>query len=88
MLLIHIITMKDYTPLAWALGVVGVVGALVYDNVRTNEIKFEAFRAQPQYELVVQDLNGNGTPEKFYEVNGKKFFLEIDGKNLEDTLRE
>jgi hypothetical protein len=34
-----------------------------------------------------RDLNGNGVLEKFYEIEGRKDFVEIDGKRLEDSLQ-
>ncbi len=83
--------MSNNIPLAVAVafGVAGVIGTIAYtDANRDNRrAEIEIAKARPQYELIVQNLNGNGVPEKFYEVNGRKFFLEIDGKNLEDTLR-
>ena len=58
-------------------------GAYVVD--KKAEAAVEIAKAQQQ-ELYIQDLNRNGLPEKFYEINGKKYFLEIDGKNLEDMM--
>ncbi len=46
----------------------------------------EAMKPDLRYELITKNLNCNGKPEKFYEINGKKYFLEIDGKNLESRL--
>ena len=57
-------------------------------EMEKKRAEIDMIRTRPQYELNVQDLNGNGLPEKFYEINGKRFFLEIDGKNLEDTLKQ
>jgi hypothetical protein len=39
-----------------------------------------------QMELKYEDINRNGKRECFLEVNGEKYFLSIDGKNIEDTL--
>ena len=33
-----------------------------------------------------KDLNKNGIPEQFYEIEGQKYFSKIDGKNVEDLL--
>lgn len=35
-----------------------------------------------------RDLNGNNMLEKYIEINGIKYFSEIDGKNLEDSLKK
>ncbi len=35
-----------------------------------------------------RDLNGNETPERFYEIDGKKVFLSVDGRDVEDILNE
>ena len=34
-------------------------------------------------ELKTENVIGNDLPEKFYEINGKKVYLEIDGKPVE-----
>ncbi len=82
-------TMTDYRHLAYAAMVVGVVGFLVYKDINKNNrnTEVELAKAKQPYELFVQDVNGNGIPETFIEVNGNRFFLAVDGKNLEDTLR-
>ncbi len=66
----------------------GMIGIPAIYAMYSKSHESEAAKAQPQYELQVRDLNGNGIPEKFYEVNGKKVFVEIDGKSVEDTIRE
>ena len=51
------------------------------------DVQVARVRAENGYVLQVRDLNGNGIPEKFYEIGGQKYFTEIDGKTVEDTLR-
>ena len=51
-------------------------------------IGLEKAKVEREYVLQERDLNNNGSPERFYEIDGKRVFLSIDGKNLEDTLRE
>ena len=63
------------------IGIPGIYAICAYKNKAP-----ETAKAQPQYELRVQDLNGNGIPEKFYEIDGKRVFLEIDGKSIENTV--
>jgi len=38
------------------------------------------------YEWVEKDLNRNGINEKYYFIDGERFFYEIDGKKLEDKF--
>jgi len=52
-----------------------------------NETEIEVERAKAGYVLQERDLNYNNKPEKFYEINGNKHFSEIDGKNLERSLK-
>lgn len=40
-----------------------------------------------EHKIQSKDLNNNGIPEVFYEIEGKKYFLSIDGKSIEDTFR-
>ena len=39
------------------------------------------------YELKTENVVGNEIPEKFYEINGKKVYLEIDGKLVEEYFK-
>ncbi len=50
------------------------------------ETKLEKIRAERGYVLIEEDLNGNGVPEQFYEICGKKAFLSVDGKTLEEIV--
>jgi len=82
------IIMVNYVQMACVLGIVGVFGLITYNDVQTTKAKADIDKVRlMSREIVVQDLNGNGIPERFYEFNGKKAFLEIDGKNLEATLK-
>jgi len=45
-------------------------------------------RVKQEYVLQEKDLNGDGKTERFYEIEGTKYFSDIDGKNLENFLRE
>jgi len=55
---------------------------------RLAELEVEKSRAERGYVLRERDLNGNGVPERFIEIEGVKYFLEIDGENLYDALKE
>jgi len=37
--------------------------------------------------VLERDLNGNGKPERFTEIDGVKYFSTIDGTNLEKSLK-
>ena len=50
-----------------------------------NDVEMK--KARVRYVLQEKDLNNNGQIEKFYEINGQKYFSVIDGKNLEDWLK-
>lgn len=41
----------------------------------------------PPQVFVTRDVNGNNIPEKYIELGGKKYFLEIDGKPVEEYLQ-
>jgi len=42
----------------------------------------------PITESVREDLNGNGLLEKYVELNGKKYFSEIDGKPVQEYIQK
>ena len=46
----------------------------------------EIAKARAGYVLQEKDLNNNGLVEKFYQIDGKKAFVAIDGKDLEKKL--
>jgi len=41
----------------------------------------------PKSIIITENVMGNKIPDKFYYVRGKRVYLEIDGKPLEDYLR-
>ncbi|MBI2671912.1 hypothetical protein HYX16_03180 [Candidatus Woesearchaeota archaeon] len=43
---------------------------------------------QKNSKVHVIDVTGKETPDKFYEINGKRAYLEIDGKPIEDYIKE
>ena len=42
---------------------------------------------QPLYQLQTENIFGQEAPEKFYEINGQRFYLEIDGRPVEEYVR-
>ena len=66
---------------------VGIVYVGLSDiNKQTRAAEIEIAKAHA-CEMKIQDLNNNGLPETFCERDGLKFFLEIDGQNLETKLK-
>jgi hypothetical protein len=37
--------------------------------------------------LLESQVVGDATPDKFYEINGKKAYLEIDGKSVDEYFK-
>lgn len=62
----------------------GVATYLIMDNYM--EHKKELVKIENEYVLQERNLDRNGASEKFYEIDGKKVFLEIDGERLEDRF--
>ena len=47
----------------------------------------DSAKNQPRYELRTENLIGNSEPETFYEINGQRAYVEIDGKRVEDYAK-
>ena len=70
-------------PLMVFLGVAAYVAVLA---ITANALFPNKHRTEPVYEMsapVIKDVRGGPEPETFYEVNGQKYFLKIDGKFVE-----
>ncbi len=39
-------------------------------------------------QLKIEDINGNGIPEKFYSIDGKIALIEIDGKPVSEFYKK
>ncbi|MEK6967360.1 MAG: hypothetical protein AABX51_01890 [Nanoarchaeota archaeon] len=68
------------------LGLYIIVGVAMIAAIRscnrTGDIK-ETLQSQVQY----QDVIGQEAPERFYEINGQRIYLEVDGKPVEEYFR-
>jgi len=53
-----------------------------------NEVEIEKAKAQPRIELKVGDYNGNQILDKYYEINGVKVPVEVDGKPVIEYFRK
>jgi hypothetical protein len=69
------------------IGVAIALGVSGSSRESIAQAQLEKARVERGYVLQERDLNGNGLPERFFEIEGRKYFLAIDGKNLEDTLK-
>jgi hypothetical protein len=64
-------------------------GLHLCDSPNSRDIELERVKNQKQiYILHEKDLNGNQSSEIYLELEGKKYFSDIDGKNLEATLNK
>ena len=41
-----------------------------------------------EYAYYREDLDGNGIPESFYVIDGKRYFSSINGQNIEELVKE
>jgi len=75
-----------------ALGMVIGGGILIFTayNFRDPIIKtYQDYRKGFEFQKEeMRDLDSNNVPEKYIELNGRKYFLEINGKNIEDSLKQ
>ena len=46
----------------------------------------ESKRVKTEYVLQERNVVGGEKPEKFYEIGGKRVYLEIDGQSVEQYL--
>lgn len=86
--------MTENKPLGLGITVVAVIGgasiATIPDFIRQGKIerKVDKLLQRPTIELRIDNVIGGETPEKFYEIDGKRVYLEIDGKPVEQYFRE
>ena len=52
-------------------------------NANMLEKKIDSY-----YNIKTQNVMGNEKPEKFYEIGGKRVYLEIDGTPVEDYFKK
>ncbi|MBR9683766.1 hypothetical protein GOV03_04470 [Candidatus Woesearchaeota archaeon] len=55
-----------------------------YDALKAMKLQIEAMKPQVQVENVI----GYDAPEKFYEIDGQRVYLEIDGKPVGQYVKE
>lgn len=65
-----------------------VVGVYMEGKEDVARLDLEKAVLERGYSVQERDLNRDGPPERVFEVDGKKYFLAVDGKNVEDTIGE
>jgi len=60
-----------------------------YKKTKKN-VQYEHYEKTKKEECLLQQRNviGNETPDKFYEINGQRAYLEIDGMPVEGYIRK
>ena len=69
---------KYFNGLLGVLCIVGLGYALLTSGHKKPVKNREIIKS---YQWAEKDLNGDGIKEKFYNIDGEKYFYEIDGKN-------
>ncbi|MBU0466326.1 MAG: hypothetical protein KJ718_02545 [Nanoarchaeota archaeon] len=69
--------------------VVGASLATIPDYVRQGNIenKVDQLLQRPAIELRTENVIGGNAPEKFYEIAGKRVYLEIDGQPVDNYVQ-
>jgi hypothetical protein len=86
--------MKDYKmglgiPIAFGVAAAIALRFFSFGGLETKLDNIEkAIREQPRYEMKTENVIGQESPEKFYEINGQRVYLEIDGKPIEQYFRK
>lgn len=67
-----------------------VIGGGTYIGFKTDQrLEYiEEKIEKPKHEIREENVIGEDSPEKFYEIDGKRVYLEIDGKPVEQHFRE
>jgi len=55
---------------------------------RRLERPLGTIRIERPPEEIIEDINGNGLPERYIVIGGKRHFLEIDGKPVVESLQQ
>ncbi len=75
------------TIFAVVLGV-AVASGLRCDRQKSIEQKVDILLQKSEPRLETRDVMGKYLPEKFYEINGQRVYLEVDGKPVEQYFAE
>ena len=70
-------------------GAILLVGAYLFRGCASETINsYRGVLDSQKIESIREDLNGNGLPEGYIELDGKKYFLEIDGKPVQEYIQK
>ena len=74
------------------LGLYAMVFATMINSWRMDRRIIDSIRDKPVYttnapELISSDVLGTETPESFYEINGQRAYVEIDGRSVVDCVK-
>jgi len=76
----------EFLIVASILSGVGVWSHQMYSTYRETEI--QKAKIQAGLELKVGDFNGNNLLDKFYEIDGQKVPVEVDGKPIAEYFKK
>ena len=65
-----------------------VTAGLYFALLATNRASAVLDYLKKKSEVQVEDVIGREDPDKFYEINRQRAYLEIDGKPVEDYFKE
>ena len=70
-------------------GAILLGGAYLLRDCASETINYyrKTFDSQ-KIESIREDLNGNSLPERYIELGGKRCFLEIDGKPVQEYIKK
>ena len=66
--------------------VAGAFGMSFITNSKLKQLEDKVDSLSPK--PITSNVIGNGEPEKFYDVNGQRVYLEIDGKPVEQYFKK
>lgn len=72
----------------FCLGIIMGLGITTNEQTGRIEQELETLESSRLYELRTENVIGQETPEKFYEINGQRVYLEIDGQSVEQYFKK
>jgi hypothetical protein len=78
---------KKWTPEEKTGGRLYLTAVLIASSLMIGGYQIHKIDTKKDFQIKIQDINQNEIPEVFYEIKGNKYFLSIDGKNLEKELK-
>ena len=65
-----------------------IFGSGMFRVAKDKDRKLEAKIDEMTPKIRIEQTMGNKTPERFYEIGGKRVYLEIDGKPVEQYFSD